>query len=220
MPILRNLTLHHQGPEHIDLAARYGFALEAEPEGVDVAPGPDGLLEAAITLAHKLAECSQSGAAALIGGHTGLWIAALDRLAADHKPRPALCYFATRRTRDEHGRFDFQPQSLAVLPQTPSLPPSASLRLLCSILQSHLKDRNMPSKTLDVDVQEAQTRLSELLSLVNAGTEIILKDGNVQVARIVPATPAQARVSGLHPGAVWTAEDFDEPLPEEFWSAP
>ncbi len=78
----------------------------------------------------------------------------------------------------------------------------------------------MQLKTVDVDVQEAQSRLPELLSLVNAGTEIILKDGNVQVARIVPATFAPTRVSGLHPGAVWTSEDFDEALPEEFWSTP
>jgi len=26
------------------------------------------------------------------------------------------------------------------------------------------------------------------------------------------------RVPGLHPGAIWTSEDFDEPLPDEFWT--
>jgi hypothetical protein len=26
------------------------------------------------------------------------------------------------------------------------------------------------------------------------------------------------RVPGLHPGAIWTGEDFDEPLPAEFWT--
>jgi len=26
------------------------------------------------------------------------------------------------------------------------------------------------------------------------------------------------RVPGLHPGAIWTSEDFDEPLPDEFWA--
>ena len=29
----------------------------------------------------------------------------------------------------------------------------------------------------------------------------------------------QQRVPGLHPGALWTSEDFDESLPEEFWTA-
>jgi hypothetical protein len=25
------------------------------------------------------------------------------------------------------------------------------------------------------------------------------------------------RILGLHPGAIWTSDDFDEPLPDEFW---
>ncbi len=28
---------------------------------------------------------------------------------------------------------------------------------------------------------------------------------------------ARPRVLGLHPGAIWTSEDFDDPLPDEFW---
>lgn len=28
---------------------------------------------------------------------------------------------------------------------------------------------------------------------------------------------AQPRILGLHPGAIWTSEDFDDPLPDEFW---
>jgi antitoxin (DNA-binding transcriptional repressor) of toxin-antitoxin stability system len=74
-------------------------------------------------------------------------------------------------------------------------------------------------QTKTVDVQEAQTCLVELLSLVSAGIEIILTEGSTPLARIVPlggtTTP---RVAGLHPGAIWTSEDFDEPLPEEFWT--
>ena len=26
------------------------------------------------------------------------------------------------------------------------------------------------------------------------------------------------RIPGLHRGAIWTSEDFDEPLPDEFWT--
>lgn len=74
-------------------------------------------------------------------------------------------------------------------------------------------------QTKTVDVQEAQTHLVELLSLVTTGIEIILMEGSTPLARIVPlggaATP---RVAGLHLGAIWTSEDFDEPLPEEFWT--
>jgi antitoxin (DNA-binding transcriptional repressor) of toxin-antitoxin stability system len=79
----------------------------------------------------------------------------------------------------------------------------------------------VPTKT--IDVQEAQTNLPELLSLVAAGTEIIVTRDDMPLARLVPIeapveAPALPRVPGLHPGSIWTSEDFDEPLPDEFWS--
>jgi len=74
-------------------------------------------------------------------------------------------------------------------------------------------------QTKTVDIHEAQTHLVELLSLVTTGTEIILTEGSTPLARIVPLAEATTpRVAGLHPGAIWTSEDFDEPLPEEFWT--
>jgi antitoxin (DNA-binding transcriptional repressor) of toxin-antitoxin stability system len=76
-------------------------------------------------------------------------------------------------------------------------------------------------QTKTVDIHEAQTPLVELLSLVSAGTEIILMAGNTPLARIVPMAAALTpRVAGLHPGAIRTREDFDEPLPEDFWTGP
>lgn len=73
-------------------------------------------------------------------------------------------------------------------------------------------------QTTTVDVHEAQTRLVELLSLVTAGTEVIVMAGNTPLARIVPMAGATPRVAGLHPGTIWTSEDFDEPLPDTFWT--
>ncbi len=72
-------------------------------------------------------------------------------------------------------------------------------------------------QTTTVDVHEAQTRLMELLSLASTGTEIIVTEGNTPLARIVPIgeTP---RIAGLHPGTILTRGDFDEPLPEDFWT--
>jgi antitoxin (DNA-binding transcriptional repressor) of toxin-antitoxin stability system len=74
-------------------------------------------------------------------------------------------------------------------------------------------------QTKTIDVHEAQTCLVELLSLVSAGTEIIMMIGSTPLARIVPlaGTPTP-RIAGLHPDAIWTSEDFDEPLPDEFWT--
>lgn len=73
--------------------------------------------------------------------------------------------------------------------------------------------------TKTVDVQEAQTNLQELLSLVSKGTEIVLTEGTIPRARLVPiSAPSTPRVAGLHTEAIWTSEDFDEPLPEDFWT--
>ena len=75
----------------------------------------------------------------------------------------------------------------------------------------------MPTKT--VEVKQTQTYLKELLSLVVKGSEIILTQGNTPIARLVPITaaPTMPRVAGLHLGAIWMSDDFDEPLPDEFW---
>ena len=70
-----------------------------------------------------------------------------------------------------------------------------------------------------IEVHEAQTHLVELLSLVSAGTEIILTAVNTPRARIVPmAVTPGPRIAGLHLVAIGTSTDFDEPLPEDFWT--
>jgi antitoxin (DNA-binding transcriptional repressor) of toxin-antitoxin stability system len=67
----------------------------------------------------------------------------------------------------------------------------------------------MPTKT--VDVREAHISLEELLSLVRVGTEIVLTEGSTPLARLVPiALPDTPRMAGLHSGAFWTSEDFDD----------
>lgn len=74
--------------------------------------------------------------------------------------------------------------------------------------------------TKSVEVQEAQTRLRELLSWVANGTEVILMQGNKRVARLLPIreVATELRLPGLHPGAIALSADFDEPLPDLFWA--
>src|SRR5438552_1561289 len=80
-----------------------------------------------------------------------------------------------------------------------------------------LKGTRMSLKT--IDVCDIELHLQELLALVATGTEIILTQGNQPFARILPiAASAPERVAGLHAGAIWTSDDFDDPLPEEFWA--
>jgi antitoxin (DNA-binding transcriptional repressor) of toxin-antitoxin stability system len=74
------------------------------------------------------------------------------------------------------------------------------------------KERAMP-KT--IDVQEAQSRLKELLSQELPEGELVLTEDNKPIARVIPIS---SRVAGLHTGAIWTSDDFDEPLPDGFWT--
>jgi prevent-host-death family protein len=70
-----------------------------------------------------------------------------------------------------------------------------------------------------LQVEELQTNLADLLSLVTSGQEVVLTKGSMPIARVVPVAPPRApRVPGLHAGAAWTSDDFDGPLPDDFWS--
>jgi prevent-host-death family protein len=77
----------------------------------------------------------------------------------------------------------------------------------------------MSAKT--VELREAQANLKDLLTLVAQGTEIVVTDGTIPVARLVPVKSCSTpRTAGLHAGAIWSSEDFDHPLPDTFWSDP
>jgi antitoxin (DNA-binding transcriptional repressor) of toxin-antitoxin stability system len=69
-----------------------------------------------------------------------------------------------------------------------------------------------------IDIRELPARLEEALAVASAGGEVILLEGSVPRAKLVPAGPAPQRVAGLHAGALPAAPDFDAPLPEEFWT--
>jgi antitoxin (DNA-binding transcriptional repressor) of toxin-antitoxin stability system len=48
---------------------------------------------------------------------------------------------------------------------------------------------------------------------VPIGTEIILTQGSTPVARLVSVVSSDTLPQpGLHPGAIWTSQDFDEHL--------
>lgn len=63
--------------------------------------------------------------------------------------------------------------------------------------------------------------LDELLRLVADGNEVILEEDGKPVARLLPAAAPQSppcRQAGLHNGAGHLSDDFDAPLPDEFWN--
>lgn len=76
---------------------------------------------------------------------------------------------------------------------------------------------DLPVAITTVDVQELSTRFAEVFSLASSGSEVLITENHIPVARLVPLTPGQARIPGLHAGASSTSNDFDAPLPDGFW---
>lgn len=75
----------------------------------------------------------------------------------------------------------------------------------------------MVAKT--VDIKDAQSQFSELVSLALEGNEVIITQNSKPVARLVPLSAAsQPRVAGLNRDQIAASEDFDEPLADEFWT--
>ncbi|HEV7474289.1 MAG TPA: type II toxin-antitoxin system prevent-host-death family antitoxin [Pyrinomonadaceae bacterium] len=76
--------------------------------------------------------------------------------------------------------------------------------------------------TQTVSVDEAKKELQELLAQALAGNEVIITERGKPVARLVPVVShsMKKRVAGLNRGTISTSEDFDEPLPDEFWLGP
>ena len=66
-----------------------------------------------------------------------------------------------------------------------------------------------------VDIKEAQLHLKQLLKRIVKGEQIILRDNEKPIAKLLPISE---RVPGLHAGNISTSGDFDEPLPDEYWT--
>ncbi len=70
-----------------------------------------------------------------------------------------------------------------------------------------------------VDLGKVELNLTELLTLTRQGVEILLVENDAPLARLIPETPVmRTRVPGLNPGAITTSDDFDAPLPDDFWT--
>ena len=67
-----------------------------------------------------------------------------------------------------------------------------------------------------VNVHEAKTHLSRLLSRVEQGDEIVIARAGRPIARLLPfEQKTTARVLGGDRGKIWIADDFDAPLPND-----
>lgn len=72
----------------------------------------------------------------------------------------------------------------------------------------------MPTQTINID--KIGKQLSDLLAIISKGDEIVLTQNGKPLARLKPIKTKE-RVAGLNRGMIWTSEDFDKQLPDEFW---
>jgi len=79
--------------------------------------------------------------------------------------------------------------------------------------------------TLTFSVEDAQSQLRDLLAMALKGGEVIIAEDEKPMVRLVPVEAIESefvssekkRIFGLHRGQIWVSEDFDDPLPDEFW---
>jgi prevent-host-death family protein len=72
-----------------------------------------------------------------------------------------------------------------------------------------------------VNLYEAKTQLSSLVERAAGGEEIVIAKAGKPKARLVAAEapPSPRYKIGGWEGKVWTAEDFDDPLPDDLLDA-
>lgn len=74
---------------------------------------------------------------------------------------------------------------------------------------------------MTIDIKELPQLLQEQLASLALSEEITIYDGSNLRARLIPipapVTMKRQLVPNLHPGAIETSPDFDEPLPDQFW---
>lgn len=81
----------------------------------------------------------------------------------------------------------------------------------------------MQSKIFDIN--QLQITVSELLCLMQDDKEIVITKGNTPVAKLTILNSTEQIIfesekppqPGLNLGAMVMSDDFDQPLPDEFW---
>lgn len=69
-----------------------------------------------------------------------------------------------------------------------------------------------------IDIDRGEFSLSEMIRLIEEGTEVLLVEREMPLARLTPVENDKSlRVPGLFAGQIWISDDFDDPLPDSFW---
>ncbi len=66
-----------------------------------------------------------------------------------------------------------------------------------------------------ITIQEAKSKLSDLIRQLKPGDEVVITENSQPVARLIPATtPPQRKLGTLKGTVTYMAADFDAPLDE------
>jgi antitoxin (DNA-binding transcriptional repressor) of toxin-antitoxin stability system len=67
-------------------------------------------------------------------------------------------------------------------------------------------------------IEATNEDLKELIRLAQEGVDVILTENGIPLAHILPMNEEKKpRIMGLHAGVWEVSDDFDDPLPDEFW---
>ncbi|MBI3823953.1 MAG: hypothetical protein HY289_14890 [Planctomycetes bacterium] len=68
------------------------------------------------------------------------------------------------------------------------------------------------------ELNELPPEMVKAVKSATLSSELVIVDHNIPIAHIVLCQHPGARIPGLHPGSIQIADDFDAPLPDEFWN--
>jgi antitoxin (DNA-binding transcriptional repressor) of toxin-antitoxin stability system len=80
-----------------------------------------------------------------------------------------------------------------------------------------------------ISIQKRDVKWDELLALAEEGTEVLVLEGNHPLVKVTPVddtnpippetlvSQSRKRLTNAFPGAIVLHDDFDDPLPDEFW---
>ncbi|OQX60981.1 MAG: hypothetical protein B5M51_09240 [Anaerolinea sp. 4484_236] len=69
-----------------------------------------------------------------------------------------------------------------------------------------------------VTAHDMQAQISDLLVLISNGIDVVIEKDDKPFAKLVAIHESDVkRIPGLNKGEIWVSDDFDDPLPDEFW---
>jgi len=70
-----------------------------------------------------------------------------------------------------------------------------------------------------IDLSGDSPSLNDLVDIARKEAGVVLMQAGHPVAHVLPVPQSPStRIAPLHPGAFEVREDFDNPLPDDFWS--